>query len=739
MGPMCVGSVDKRRGVAGPQREADEAIRAVLRGLLDTLFSVAVGLGGLAMIANLSRALFFGWCPAFTVDLIAFVGIVGVLAARRVLPPMAVLGGIVGMTGVTAVMSLSALALASTGMMALLAAAIMVGVFGGRRAGVLAVAVALAAIAVIAASQAAGWIRPSRDVATLTLAGTSWITHGLTLAVYALAVILAAHAVQQRLVRSLADLREQSRAREEAVARLRLLSENVSDVVFVQDIDLRVLYVTPSVERLTGYTPDEILALDMARFHTPESLKRAMATYGHYLALAAEGPVDVPLLEFEYVRKDGTTFPGEMHVAFSYDAEGRLTGCQGILRDVSERKQAEAERLALEEELRQADKLAAIGRLAGGVAHDFNNQLAVITTFAELLQRERDASPRTIEAASSILTAARRSADLTRQLLAFARRGHGRSVPVDLHALVHEVSGMIERSVDKRIRVVTRLFAPAAWTVGDPSQLANALLNLALNGRDAMPEGGDLTFATTIVECAPAGAAGPDGPARWVELSVSDTGLGMDDEARQHLFEPFYTTKQPGAGTGLGLAAVYGTIASHRGSIDVESEPGRGTTFRVRLPLVAPPPEISAEPPAARRQPDDGPATILVIDDEELVCRATARALEDAGYRPRTFTSPRAGLAHYQETWPEIAAVILDLVMPELGAKDVLTGLLAVNPRAVVLLVSGYSRDARVNELLDLGVCELLQKPYQQEQLIAALERLLPRRLVPAAATPPGA
>ena len=693
--------------------------------MLDRLFFMVATLGVVTLAVTTVRVALTGYNASYAGDVVAFVVVFGVLALRRRLPIRLVFGVVVGAIALMGFVSLATLGLASAGMMVLTAACILVGVFARLRTAVITAIVVFLIIALIGLAHTISLLPPLPDVAHFIAAPSSWATQATTFIVYVLGVLVAAASVRRRLTRSLEEL-SQRRAELERVAeqlrdseqRYRLLAENVTDVVFVQGLDLSVHYVSQSAEQLFGRSVDELRRLGMERIMTPESLRRAEEIYRQYLPLAQQGQrVSVPLLEFEYVRADGTTFRGELRVRFLHDDSGTLIGSQGVLRDVSERRRVEQERLALEERLREAEKLQAIGQLAGGVAHDFNNQLSAIMGFADLIRVHGDADTDVRGYADNILLAARRSADLTRKLLAFARRSQHRNVAVDVHVIIGEVVAMLERTVDKHIRIATDLQAPAAVVLGDPSQLVSALLNLGLNARDAMPQGGSLIFATAVV-------ADPTGERR-LEIRASDTGVGMDPETITHAFEPFFTRKEPGRGTGLGLSAVYGTVQSHGGSIDVQSAPGSGSTFRIRLPLHhGSPPEV-AEPAGAVRAQTRRGATVLVVDDEELVGRAAGSALEGAGHKVQVFVSPVAALRSFRDRGRDFDVAVIDMVMPEMTGQELFTQLRALQPDLAVVLTSGHVPTQVVQQLLELGAKEFLGKPFSPSELVASVERCL--------------
>ena len=708
--------------VPNPANPAAE-IATVLRSMLDRLFVLVTTLGVVTIAVDTLRVALTGYNASYATDLLTFGVVFGVLLLRRRLPIRVVFGVVVGAMALMGVASLITLGLASAGMMILTASCILVGVFARLRTAVITAMVMFTIVALTGLAHSFTLIPPLPDVAAFIAAPSSWATQASAFLAYVLTVVFAAASVRRRLARSLEELGQRSAELErvaeqlrESEQRHRLLAENMTDVVFVQGLDLRVLYLSQSAEQLFGRSVDELRRLGMESGMTAESLRRAREIYQQYLPLALRGePVVAPLLEFEYVRADGSTFWGELRVQFLRDASGALVGSQGVLRDISERRRSEQERLALEERLREADKLQAIGQLAGGVAHDFNNQLSAIMGFAEIIQHEGGSSAGVRGYAGNILLAAQRSADLTSKLLAFARRTQHRTIAVDVHVIVGEVVAMLERTVDKHIRIETRLQAPESVILGDPSQMVSALLNLGLNARDAMPQGGSLTIATAVARDSTSG--------RWLEIRVSDTGIGMDPETSSHAFEPFFTCKAPGKGTGLGLAAVYGTVQSHGGSIDIESSPGKGTTVRMRLPLHDTPPQDSRAPGETAREQPGHSATIMIVDDEELVGRAAGLALEKAGHRVRRFQSPTAALSHYRECWHEIDLAVIDMIMPEMSGQQLFTELHAVNRNAAVVITSGHVPAPAVQQLLELGAREFLAKPFTPSELVASVAR----------------
>jgi PAS domain S-box-containing protein len=490
---------------------------------------------------------------------------------------------------------------------------------------------------------------------------------------------------------------------ERAGARFRTIFDSVNDAVFIQDpLTGAILDANQKATELYGWTRAEVSRMNM------RDLSSNVAPYGEaeaqqWIARARAG--ETPTFEWQARAKDGRIFWVEISMS-----QAELDGRERLLvsvRDIEARKLAERERIELEGRLRHAEKMDAIGHLAGGVAHDFNNQLTGILGYAEML-RESLKDPELASFAANIAQASRRSADLTRQLLAFARRGSYQLVAVDVHLLVDEVVALLERSLDKRISIRRELAQETPFVKGDPSQLQSALLNLAINARDAMPDGGELFIGTRLVG---------EG---LVRITVADTGTGMGAETLKHMFEPFFTTKEVGKGTGMGLASVYGAVQIHKGTISVESALGRGTTFEIDLPRTGPPSIPLAAAGSASVSLSNRRA--LVIDDEPDVREVVSGLLSRAGCEVHVCAGGEEGIAAFAERWREIDVVILDMVMPGVSGPAVFAALQRIDPRVRVLLLSGHSIDGETQALLDRGARAFLEKPFHAATLLETVE-----------------
>jgi signal transduction histidine kinase/CheY-like chemotaxis protein len=388
-------------------------------------------------------------------------------------------------------------------------------------------------------------------------------------------------------------------------------------------------------------------------------------------------------------------------------------------RELVDRRRAEAERERLREQLLHAQKLEAVGTLAGGVAHDMNNVLAAIGGLAELL-REEAAGPMA-EGLGQILEAARRGTDLTRNLLGFSRRGKYRKEQIEIDAVVASVTRLLTRTLPKEIEI-SGSNAAASAVEGDSAQLGQALINLCLNSVDALKGSGRLRIDTG--EAALAGEAArtlglADG--RYVTLAVTDDGCGMDRETQARMFEPFFTTKELGRGTGLGLSMVYGTIANHGGAIGVDSEPGRGTTITLYLPAVERPAPPAPAPKAAVTRAAGEGALILVVDDEPMMRTVTRRSLERAGYRVITASDGAEALERYAEHADSVEVVVLDMAMPVMGGAECFRRLRERAPDVRVLFASGYALEQEARDCLAAGALGFLEKPFAAARLVDAV------------------
>ncbi len=425
-----------------------------------------------------------------------------------------------------------------------------------------------------------------------------------------------------------------------------------------------------------------------------------------------QGDENVIYVESRQRRKDGEKRLLAWWCRMLKDADGNVKGAISSARDITDQR-------VLEDQLSQAQKMEAIGQLAGGIAHDFNNQLTGIMGYADLLRENLVHNNDLFRYADMIITATRRSANLTAQLLAFARKGKYLDIPINMHKVIGEVISLLEHSIDKKVQIKQNLYANPPIISGDPTQLQNALLNLALNARDAMPDGGEMIFSTDVVfldkeYC----SANPYKilPGSYLQVSITDTGTGIDEETQRHIFEPFFTTKETGKGTGMGLAAVYGTVKNHKGAINVYSELKSGTTFKIYLPLVNSSSDSDSEVKDIEKI-IKGNARILVVDDEQLILDLVSDMLESMDYTVVACANGIEAVTRYKKSWKKVDLVILDMVMPEMGGHETFIAMKKINPAIKALLSSGYSFNGEAEKIIKEGVLDFIQKPYQKAEL----------------------
>ncbi|MBI4964937.1 MAG: PAS domain S-box protein [Desulfomonile tiedjei] len=442
-------------------------------------------------------------------------------------------------------------------------------------------------------------------------------------------------------------------------------------------------------------------------------------------AIEATDPHFSGQLEHRFLYADGEIGHISVRHFIVKDDLGTTVKTYGVNQDVTELKRAGKERQELESQLQQAHKMEAVGTLAGGVAHDFNNLLQVVLGYSDFALTDESLTPATRDDLMKINRAARSGADLVQQLLMFSRKAEPKPRALNLNHEIQRVRKMLSRTIPKMISIEWHLEDELAVINGDPTQIEQILLNLAVNARDAMPDGGKLTIQTenvvldedycrTHIDVA---------PGQYVLLKITDTGKGMDRTTVSRIFEPFFTTKGVSGGTGLGLAVVYGIVKQHGGRIACYSEPGEGTAFRIYLPALEGP--LLSEETSQRSMPAGGTETILMVDDEDLVRELGARILTKAGYTVLTAGNGKDALEVYQKEQNRIALVVLDLIMPEMGGRQCLEEILRLNPAGKVLIASGYSANGRTKETMEIGAAGFVAKPYDVRQLLEMVRNVL--------------
>jgi PAS domain S-box-containing protein len=511
------------------------------------------------------------------------------------------------------------------------------------------------------------------------------------------------------------DITERMKAEDalhETEEKYRSLFEETKDIVLISTPGGKFIDINPAGVEFYGYSSkDELLSsLDVRDTYADPGDRVKLLD-----AISKQGFVkDYELL---LKRKNGQQRVALVTATAERDDEGTVLAFRAILRDITEAKQ-------LQQQFFQAQKMESIGTLAGGIAHDFNNILGGILGYASYMKTKMKEGEPYYKYIDIIEKSSEHAAELTAKLLAFARGGKYDIKPLNLNKLIGETLQIIMRTFDKSIDVETHLHDPLPTVEADASQLQQVLMNLCVNAADAMPTGGRLIIETTVETLADeyirsnAGAKA----ASYVRLSVTDTGIGMDEETRKRIFEPFFTTKEEGKGTGLGLAMVYGVVKNHGGFVHVYSEPGHGTTFRIHVPASGKPERREI---AASESLCGGNELILVVDDEEQIRLLSKEMLESFGYQTLLAGNGEEAIEIYGERKDEIGLVILDMVMPKMGGHETYLKMRAINPDAKVLLSTGYSQKGKAQDILDSGVMGFIQKPYRLNALLSKVRSIL--------------
>jgi two-component system, cell cycle sensor histidine kinase and response regulator CckA len=523
---------------------------------------------------------------------------------------------------------------------------------------------------------------------------------------------------------SAALLRQRAeRALARSEARFRAIFDAVNDAIFIHDVETgAILDANATTVAMFGYSVDALRegGVDVVSANQPPYT--AMEALERLRAAAAGAP---QIFDWHCRRRDGTLFWGEVAVrrATIGDADRLLV----LVRDISPRKDAEAEGARLEQQFRQSQKMESIGRLAGGIAHDFNNLLTAMMGNVALAREDIGGDHAARERLDEALRAGESAAGLTRQLLAFSRKQMILPKVVQLNGIVRGVERLLQRLIGEHIELRTET-DDALWPVRiDAVQFEQVLVNLAVNARDAMPDGGRLTISTANAELDAAQCASRPWmkPGTFAVLAVADTGAGMTDEVRAHVFEPFFTTKERGRGTGLGLAMVYGAVKQHGGSIEVESRLGRGTLVRIFLPALPSETPSATLPVAPASAVVGGGETILLVEDEAAVRNLAARLLQRRGYRVIACADPGEAIAAATERDSRFDLLLTDVVMPGMNGRALADRLRELRPGLKVLLTSGYSEEMVEQRAASGATFDFISKPYSSESLARRVREVL--------------
>lgn len=511
-----------------------------------------------------------------------------------------------------------------------------------------------------------------------------------------------------KITRDLSERKIAEEVLKRSEEQFRLLVQGVTDyAIYMLDPEGNVASWNPGAQRIKGYDPEEIIGQHFSTFYTAEDRedelpRKALAT------AAGEGRFE---REGWRVRKDGTRFWATVIIDAIHDDEGKLIGFAKVTRDITEKREAQDALQRAQVELFQAQKMEAVGQLTGGIAHDFNNLLTAILGSLEIARKKATALPEIIGLIDNAITGAKRGASLTQRLLAFSRKQDLKLEPVELPALVLEMAEMLQRSIGPSIEISTTFPLKLPKVLSDPNQLASALLNLVVNARDAMPDGGLITISARK-QSLETGHVNDLGAGEYVCLSVKDEGEGMDEETLEKAVTPFFTTKGVGKGTGLGLPMVQGLMAQSGGCLVMKSQPASGTTAELWLPVANVAQEIVSQGADQQTVEMIEPLTVLAVDDDSLVLMNTVLMLEDLGHRALQAHSGEDAIEALRAgELPDI--VITDHAMPHMTGAELAGKISALYPEVTVVLATGY---AELPDGIEIDVPRL-SKPFSQRQL----------------------
>jgi PAS domain S-box-containing protein len=524
------------------------------------------------------------------------------------------------------------------------------------------------------------------------------------------------------IIRDITERKNAEKKLRDREENLRITLDSIGDAVIATDADGIISRMNPVAEKLTGWKLS-----DAAGRHLQEVFK----IIDMHTKVAAESPVNEVLRTGQVVELANHTVlitktGKECHIADSgapiKNPEGEIVGVVLVFRDITEQYR-------MEEQLRQTQKMDSIGQLAGGIAHDFNNMLCGIMGMTELLDQQVKGNDKAVKFVKTIFQTASRAAELTSKLLAFGRKGQNVSILLDIEQTLNEAVSILQHSLDKRIDIEKKSNTANRVVSGDPSQLLNVFINLGVNAGDAMPDGGKLIIETSNVDldedfCE--SASFDLVPGEYVQISVQDHGCGMPAEVVSRVFEPFFTTKRQGKGTGLGMAAVYGTVKQHHGDINIFSREGEGTAVHVFLPV-----KKTRKPSSGIHHEDDytsGSGTILVIDDEEVIRNSVSELLQDMGYNVVSAADGEDGLKLYKDNTRIIDLILLDMVMPKMSGSEVFEAIREIKSDAKVIIASGFTSDERISKLQKAGLADFMKKPFRRNELSRVVARALGER-----------
>lgn len=534
----------------------------------------------------------------------------------------------------------------------------------------------------------------------------------------------------EKQFRYIQDIEQKNKEMEAAQKKIRRSEQRIADILqyadtisFIStdaDIDhFRITEFSPGAEKMFGYKKEEVLGKDVGILHTEEDVKKFPDVFAS-MAERRQGFSGESVL----IRKNGEQFPAMFRTYPIFDDEGKMKGTIGVSIDITERRKAEEEKARLQDQLAQSQKMEAVGQLAGGIAHDFNNMLSVILGYSDMIMEKLSEDDPAVQELREIHEAAQRSAGLTRQLLAFARQQAVEPKIIDINETIINLLGMLHRIIGEDIELAWMPSDDIGTLLMDPSQIDQILVNLCVNAREAISDTGSITIETSSVVLDDEYFTShlDEAHGEYILVSVSDTGCGMDSDTVSHCMEPFFTTKGPGKGTGLGLPTVFGIVKQNNGLINIYSEPGQGTTVKIYLPAADTSEHKQQEHRA--RPAVQGGEKILLVDDDQMVRNLTGKMLEQLGYEVIAASSPRRAVELINDH-RDAALMLTDVVMPDMNGKKLYETLQKELPHLQCLYMSGYTSNVIVHRgIVDEGI-GFLQKPFSKVALSQKIREVL--------------
>lgn len=529
--------------------------------------------------------------------------------------------------------------------------------------------------------------------------------------------------LNKKLTNSIAESQQKSNEILKRRAEFEAIFNSITDAVVYVDKQRKVAMVNPGFTKILGYKPEEMFG---------ETTKKIYANPDEYDKQGeirySEGiKIEKPVYEVEYRRKDGSVFTGETLGAQVENSDGQLIGFLGIIRDITEKIKFEEEKQCLENQLRQSQKMEAIGTMAGGIAHDFNNILSVIVGYSEMIKDQSPDNSTTVKDIDQVLIASSRASNLVKQILAFSRQGEEKIIPIRPHTIVKETMELLRSTIPTTVTINQNINSQCGTILADPTKLHQVVMNLCNNAVQAMEEKGTLEVSLDSAELAdsdlPIDSTAASG--LYVVLSVKDNGSGMDEETKVKMFDPFFTTKEPGKGTGMGLSVVHGIVKNHNGFITVDSELGGGSTFKVFIPVVDEVEDTFIVVPVNTADLPGGSEKILFVDDEEMLARIGARILEEQGYQVTSLSNSEDALEVFKANPDEFDLVITDQSMPGFSGSELALEILKIKPSVPIIICTGYSSKVSEKNYKELGISEFMKKPYEKNSLVKIVRRVL--------------